>query len=115
VTHDNDACIIGPNPGRDGYCRTGNGYAHRLAYEAVHGPIPAGSEIDHLCRNRSCVNPDHLEAVTHGENMARMRRLYCQRGHLMDAGNVYTNPRGARECRACRTLAVRRWKERHAV
>lgn len=44
---------------------------HRLAYEGVHGPIPAGMVIDHLCRNRRCSNPDHLEAVTQKENLLR--------------------------------------------
>lgn len=45
--------------------------AHRLMYEQVHGPVPDGLEIDHLCRNESCVNPEHLEAVTHTQNMRR--------------------------------------------
>ena len=46
-------------------------YAHRFAYEQAKGAIPDGLEIDHLCRNRRCVNPDHLEAVTHQENQRR--------------------------------------------
>lgn len=47
--------------------------AHRYAYEQMVGPIPEGLEIDHLCRNRGCVRPDHLEPVTHSENMRRAR------------------------------------------
>jgi hypothetical protein len=46
-------------------------YAHRIMYEAKHGPVLKGMELDHLCRNRACCNPDHVEAVTHRENMRR--------------------------------------------
>lgn len=49
-------------------------HAHRFSYEHFKGPIPDGLEIDHLCRARACVNPDHLEAVTHRENLIRMQR-----------------------------------------
>lgn len=79
--------------------------AHRFAYVHHIGTIPEGMQIDHLCRNRSCVNPDHLEAVTHAENMRRSARAlltHCPHGHPYDDENTYRPPRGGRECRICR-------------
>ena len=89
-----------------------NNRAHRLAYEFVKGEIPAGLDLDHLCRNRTCVNPDHLEPVTRRENFLRgmspaaivLRTNRCIRGHLLSPDNVYVNPNppNRRFCRACR-------------
>jgi hypothetical protein len=84
-------------------------YAHRVAYTLTHGPIPDGLVIDHLCRNPVCVNPDHLEVVTHRENVLRgigpaarnARKTHCKHGHPFDEGNTYTDKRGQRHCRSC--------------
>lgn len=66
--------------------------AHRYAFEAVKGSIPAGMEIDHLCCLTFCVNPDHLEAVHHSENMLRLsrsvRKQFCPKGHEMTPENT---------------------------
>ena len=93
----------------EGYGRIYSGgsmvYAHRLSYESSTAPIPDGLEIDHLCRNRACVNPAHLEPVTHAENQRRiaLRQKRCRRnGHdWTDPANVYTRPDGRRWCAAC--------------
>lgn len=95
--------------------------AHRFAYQQFVGPIPVGYEIDHLCKNTLCVNPAHLEAVTHQVNVLRSnsfsaihaRKTACPKGHLYDAANTYVAPGGARQCKACRRFQVRRWQEKH--
>lgn len=87
--------------------------AHRFAYELLVAPIPQDKEIDHLCRNPACVNPDHLEVVTHLENCRRgenglkfaeiqKQKTHCPRGHPYDSLNTYIKKDGARMCKACR-------------
>jgi HNH endonuclease len=80
--------------------------AHRWAYEEFIGPIADGLQIDHLCRNKSCVNPDHLEVVTPLENTqrgARHTNLYCKNGHSLFGENLYIYERDGGIRRACRT------------
>lgn len=97
----------------------GNGYAtiddrgrtvlaHRFAYELLVAPIDEGLEVDHVhargCRHKHCVNPSHLEAVTHRENVLRAKALvtHCRKGHLYDEDNTcWRSGRYGRECRAC--------------
>ncbi len=82
--------------------------AHRYAYEHKKGKIPDGLELDHLCRVRCCINPSHLEAVTHKVNVQRgetgkyARSDLCLRGHSLFGDNLYIVPStGKRQCRAC--------------
>lgn len=107
--------------------------AHVWSYELFRGPIPSGMEIDHLCRVRHCVNPDHLEAVTHAENTRRgmagrvagsragarkagritgdqnLAKTHCTRGHAYDDANTYITPSGGRACRECQQMHAREW------
>lgn len=86
-------------------------YAHRYSYELHKGPIPEGLELDHLCRVRSCVNPDHLEPVTRKTNMLRglgngnKEKTHCPKGHLYSGQNLIISTRGNgktfRRCRTC--------------
>lgn len=81
--------------------------AHRIAWTWLVGPIPDGLTLDHLCRNTSCVNPNHLEPVTASENSRRAipwnrGKTHCVHGHEFDEANTYVCRNGRRACRTCR-------------
>ena len=80
--------------------------AHRWSYEYLRAEIPEGLSLDHLCRNRACVNPWHLEPVDHRTNVsrayaARPRRTHCVVGHELTPENTKVSRDGARVCREC--------------
>lgn len=89
-------------------------YAHRYVYETLVGPIPEGYQLDHLCRIRHCVNPEHLEPVTPQVNTLRgesllaeqARRTHCPQGHEYTPENTYTSSTNHRQCRTCVRVKV---------
>ena len=126
-THENQSmtrslpngCVIARKPRQDGYGKLRVGrktvYLHRRAYEIWFGPIPKGMQIDHLCRNRACCNPNHLEVVWPSTNIRRgigwggqLRKpaTHCKRGHPWITGNLYfrKDRPGRAECAICRSL-----------
>lgn len=108
-----DDCWVWIGPATQGYgmlkpYRGPARIVHRVVYEALAGPIPAGLTLDHLCRNRRCCNPDHLEPVTSAENVLRgfgppainARKTHCNRGHELSGNNLRMEG-DRRRCRTC--------------
>lgn len=108
-----DECVPWPGKlGPDGYGQ------HRMIWKALGRHHPGrGWDLDHLCRNRSCVNPAHLELISHRENVlrgntimaAKVAQTHCKHGHPLSGDNLYIRPTGRRECRACRRDGLARF------
>lgn len=99
-----------------------NKRCHCLVYEDLVGPVPEGLILDHTCRNRSCVNPDHLEPVSNPENLLRgsiaRHTGYCKRGHALTPSNLRIRTYRkhiSRECRACVRLTTALYRETHSL
>lgn len=104
-----------------GYGQYRSRCAHRVAWELLVGPIPPGMELDHLCRNRRCVNPDHLEPVTHLVNVQRGARngherakTHCPAGHPYAENEIrWASAPNARRCQICRRRTAREAQRRY--
>ena len=86
--------------------------AHRYAFKQLVGPIPDDMTIDHLCLNKACVNPDHMEIVTFSENSKRGNPLKsrCLNGHAFNDANTYYYRNGRRKCRTCERDRMRKYR-----
>lgn len=117
--HKTDGCWLWTGPrnqqgyGSFGVGRNSKQNAHRWLWEQMHGKASSKLHLDHLCRNRICVRPDHMELVTHAENLHRGHyanhnsvKTECKRGHPYDEANTYRTKMG-RDCRACRRERAR--------
>lgn len=110
-------------------CKPDNGYgrfwlnrksqlAHRIAYLIWHGEIPKEKQLDHLCRNRNCINPAHLEPVSIKENVLRgegitaqnARKTHCKMNHELTQSNLYSSKRGSRVCAKCQLIRLNKWR-----
>ena len=97
----------------DGHTRV----SHRWYYQQVVGPVPAELQLDHLCRNRACCNPEHLEPVTCRENLLRgdtfqasnAAKVQCPKGHPLSGENLMVSG-GRRVCRTCKRAATAKWR-----
>ena len=98
--------------------RKNNRATHAIAYELCVGKVPEGLQLDHLCRNRACCNPAHLEPVTRRENLLRgntvtaanAKKTHCKYGHEFTDDNTKRDKHGKRYCRLCNTERMRAWR-----
>lgn len=125
-----DGCWVWLGSKSSGYGRIAWSDGRRMVYSATHramwvasrGPIPDGLDLDHLCRNRACCNPDHLEPVTRRVNLlrgvttpaARAKVTHCPRGHEYTPDNTLTSKRGQRSCKECTYAKNRAYYHRNA-
>lgn len=107
---DRTECWVWPGTiGNHGYGVVCGQLVHRMVFELLVGPIPEGLQLDHLCRNRPCANPHHLEAVTRRENILRgecfsavnAKKTHCANGHEYNAINTYQSKNNQRKCKIC--------------
>ena len=118
-----DLTILGPTHPELGTCwlftgtttpygriaKAQDSYTHRLGWKLLRGPIPEDKELHHRCGVYACWNPDHLQMVTHAENLAFKRKTHCKHGHTLSGENLRIDPRtGARACRTCLRETQRR-------
>lgn len=123
---DPNACWLVPTRRKDGYSTAYDVFekrqrpTHCIVYERLVGRVPNGLELDHLCRVRNCVNPSHLEPITHRENVlrgktiaaARAAQTHCVNGHPLSGENLFRQHSGGRRCRTCNANSKRRWEKR---
>ena len=118
-------CWVFPGAPSDGYGRIRahgrNHRAHRILYECIVGPV-GNLDLDHLCRNRACCNPDHLEPVTRRENLLRgegatainAAKTHCPQGHPFNDANTYVTKLNQRMCRVCGRERARERKRKRS-